>query len=116
MEHTFKPDTYYNTLGSHEPVLRVQSGDTIATTTLCAAGFDANGERVASGGNPQTGPFYIEGAEAGDSIAVRLDKIVPNRSHGWSSPRLASGVLDPGAANDLGKHERLSFRIDHENA
>jgi amidase len=30
--------------------------------------------------NPQTGPIYVEGAEPGDSLAVRIESIVPTRN------------------------------------
>jgi len=35
--------------------------------------------------NPQTGPFFIEGAEPGDSIAVHILKLEPARSYAVSS-------------------------------
>ncbi len=34
MEHHFTPAKYHTTLGPYEPVLRVQDGDTIVTTTM----------------------------------------------------------------------------------
>ena len=37
--HHFKPDHYYNTLGSHEPVLHIAAGDTVVTTTADALGL-----------------------------------------------------------------------------
>ena len=67
MNHKFTPATYYTTLGPHEPVLRVADGDTIVTTTVDAGGCDHSRERVTPSGNPQTGPFFVEGAEAGDT-------------------------------------------------
>ncbi|MFO1350472.1 MAG: acetamidase/formamidase family protein [Gammaproteobacteria bacterium] len=33
--------------------------------------------------NPQTGPFYVEGAEPGDTLVVHLLKVAPNRDWGW---------------------------------
>jgi hypothetical protein len=63
---------YYTTIGSHEPVLRIVDGDTIITTTVDASGRDERGEQVTPGGNPQTGPFYVEGAQPGDTLEVRL--------------------------------------------
>ena len=36
MEHRFVPDTYYMSIGSHDPVLRVGSGDLIHTVTVDA--------------------------------------------------------------------------------
>jgi len=35
--------------------------------------------------NPQTGPFWIEGAEPGDTLAIRIEKLEPARDHGISS-------------------------------
>jgi hypothetical protein len=60
--HHFRPDHYHNTIGSHEPVLCIADGDTVVTTTADAWGADAHREQVAARPNPQTGPFYVEGA------------------------------------------------------
>lgn len=95
MNHTYEPDQYVTTLGSHPPVLRIASGDTVNTTTVDAAGCDASGKQVTEPGNPMTGPFYIEGAKPGDTLAVRLDKLLPNRQHGYSGKMLAPNVVDP---------------------
>jgi acetamidase/formamidase len=35
--------------------------------------------------NPQTGPFYVEGAEPGDALAIHIVDMKPARSHGASS-------------------------------
>ena len=48
--HTFKPDHWYNTIGSHPPVLRVADGDTIITTTVDAWGLDEQGAQAAPRG------------------------------------------------------------------
>src|SRR5687767_3502550 len=93
--HHFQPERYHTTLGSHEPVLRIADGDTVVTTTVDAGGHDATGERVTPGGNPQTGPFYIEGAERFDTLAVTFDRLWPNRRSGFSATRLATNVVDP---------------------
>ena len=70
--HHFEPTVYHIAIGAHEPVLHIDSGDTVVTTTVDAGGVDAAGEAVTEGGNPQTGPFYINGAEPGDTLAVTL--------------------------------------------
>ncbi len=93
--HHFAPSHYFSTLGTHPPVLRVADGDTIVTTTLDAGGYDAHRERVHLGVNPMTGPFFVEGAEPGDTLAVRLDTLRPNRRFGWSGVQLASNVMEP---------------------
>src|SRR5207244_3720378 len=83
------------TIGSHEPVLRIADGDTVITTTVDSAGRDAADQQVTARGNPQTGPFYIEGAEEGDTLVVHFDRLWPNRSLGRSRISLAPNVVDP---------------------
>jgi amidase len=94
--HRFAPTTFYNTFSfAHPPALRIKSGDTVITTTADAGGIDANDRRVASGPNPQTGPFYVEGAEPGDMLVVTLNRIEPNRGTARSSTLLAPYTVDP---------------------
>lgn len=108
MHHHFKPDKYFTTIGSHEPVLRIASGDNVSTTIVDAAGCDSSGEHVTERGNPMTGPFFVEGAQVGDTLKVRLDKLSPNRDHGFSGKMLAPNVVDPDFVPNLPwptKHE-----------
>lgn len=93
--HEFFPQTYYTAFGSFEPALRIKSGDTVITTTVDNEGRDANDKHVILGGNPLTGPFYVENAEPGDCLAVRLDNLWPNRNLGRASTVIAANVLDP---------------------
>jgi acetamidase/formamidase len=95
MIHDFEPTTFHLSIGSHEPVLRVASGDTIRTWCVDSGGFGPEGEDLTDGGNPMTGPFYVEDAKSGDTLAVRLDRVRPNRSRGVSGARIAPNVLDP---------------------
>ena len=61
--HQFQATEYYNTFSfAHPPALRIAPGDRVVTRTIDAAGFDENGNAVASGPNPQIGPFYVEGS------------------------------------------------------
>src|SRR5260221_6129006 len=99
--HTYVPKSYHTTLGPHPPVLRIADGDSVVTTTVDASGRDHTGEPVTSGGNPQTGPFYVEGAEPGDTLVLQLDEILPNRAYGWSGSILAAHVLEPPHAGPL---------------
>jgi len=112
--HRHTPDHYRNTFGSHEPVLRINPGDTVITTTVDAAGVDEHGEQVAARPNPQTGPFYIEGAEVGDALVVRFDRISINRPDGWTNSSLANNVVDPGFVQELPRQPGIDWKIDHE--
>ncbi len=44
--------------------------------------------------NPQTGPFFIEGAEPGDTLVIRIEKLEPARDHGISSSFPGFGALN----------------------
>ena len=44
--------------------------------------------------NPQTGPFFVEGAEPGDTLAIRIEKLEPARDHGISSSFPGFGALN----------------------
>jgi amidase len=101
--HEFEPSHFHVTIGSHEPVLRVRSGDVIRTWTVDSGGYDRKGEDITEGGNPQTGPFYLEGAEPGDTLRVRFDSIRPNRRRGVTGPVVAAHVVDPHFVPELGE-------------
>jgi len=103
--HEFEPTHFHTTIGSHEPVLRVASGDVIRTWTVDSGGYDRNGNDIADGGNPQTGPFYVEGAERGDTLRVRLDRIRPNRTRGVTGGVIAPHVVEPGFVPELGPRD-----------
>jgi len=114
MQHQFIPAHYHNTLGPHEPVLRVGDGDSIVTTTVDARGFDHRREQVARRGNPQTGPFYVEGAEPGDTLTVRLEKIEPNRQYGFCGSSVAPNVVDPAYVPELPDAPLAEWNVDRE--
>ena len=101
MEHHFEPELYHSTFGPHEPALRIAPGDRVVTSTADAGGADRSGETVAPRGNPLTGPFYVEGAEPGDTLVVRLERIYPNRTHGFTSRRIASHLVEPDYVREL---------------
>lgn len=93
--HHFSPTHYYTTIGSHPPVLQIAPGDTVITTTVDARGQGATGQSITPPGNPMTGPFYVEGAEPGDTLVVHLEQLTPNRPYGWTRRMVAPNVVDP---------------------
>ncbi len=110
--HHFVPTHYHTTIGSHDPVLHIAAGDTVRTTTVDAAGRDAHGAQITPGGNPQTGPFYIDDAAPGDTLVLTLERIDPNRDTGWSSTVLAPNVVDPSEVHALPEPLEADWRID----
>jgi amidase len=110
--HHFNPSHYHTAIGSHEPVLRIRDGDTVVTTTVDSMGKDAGDKNVTPAGNPQTGPFYVEGAENGDTLVVHLDTISPSRPVGHTSTMVAPNVVDPSYVRLLPERALAQWRID----
>src|SRR6059058_4881282 len=63
------------------PVLNVNSGDTIVFETMIEQIKKLRTDYPGRGPHTLTGPVYIEGAEPGDVLKVRINKIVP-RAYG----------------------------------
>lgn len=112
--HEFTPTHYHVTIGSHDPVLRIADGDTVMTTTVDARGGDASDNTVTERGNPQTGPFYVEGAEPGDALAVTFDRLTPNRRRGFTSSLIAERILEPEFVRSLPAKRQLNWDVDVE--
>ena len=110
--HVCEPVVFHNALGSFAPALRIADGDTVVAATVDAWGFDQAGRRRHQPPNPMTGPFYVEGAEPGDSLAVRIDRMTPNRDEGWTFGPVAPNVVDPAAVAALPKRERALWRLE----
>ncbi len=70
-------------------------GDTVHTTTVDAGGTDEKGVTRVLGGNPQTGPFYVETAMPGDVLVVHLNRVRLNRDWAISDDGIVGRALDP---------------------
>ena len=111
--HTVAAEKYYRTFSHQHPVLkRILAGDTVITKTVDSGGKDEKGVERSEGGNPLTGPFYIEGVEPGDAIAVRFHKVRLNRNWGTSSNRLGLYSLTPESVEKIFAGKRATWEID----
>ena len=99
--HHFKPKKFYYTYDAkHKPVLRLKPGDTLVTTTR-----DAFSNKVTSSDqkaseiihlpevNDQTGPFFVQGAEPGDTLVLHLIEVKPDRDFAVATHLPHFGVL-----------------------
>lgn len=87
--HVFAPTTFHRMFsGSIPPALHIRCGDRVKTWTLDSSGIDADGARRSRPGNPQTGPFYVEGAVPGDTLAVTFTRMRLNRDTATSRRRI----------------------------
>jgi amidase len=115
--HEFVPTVFYRSWSpANAPVLRVRPGDTIHTTTVDAGGQDENGVRRVMGGNPETGPFYVEGAQPGDTLVVHIVRLKLNRDWAMSDDDVVSRATNTELAvrfKDAGKDVR--WKLDRVN-
>jgi amidase len=97
----FQPTEFHRVFSADlPPVLRIWPGDTVRTRTVDAAGVDEAGKTRVLGGNPQTGPFYVEGAMPGDVLVVKIQKLRLNRATAVSDDGLVSRALTTDYAAD----------------
>ena len=90
----YEPRAFAGTFSSaFAPVMHINPGDTVRTMTLDDGGYDAHQVQRTHPINPQTGPFYVEGAEPGDTLAIRIVKLALNRDHAGSSAELVPNAL-----------------------
>jgi acetamidase/formamidase len=99
-----------------KPVLTIKPGDTVHTITVDAGGIDDQAVAHALGGNPQTGPFYVEGVMPGDTVAIHIVKLRLNRDWATSDDYLVRNAVPPGLAvamKDTGK--MVYWHLNREN-
>jgi amidase len=114
---TFEPTAFHRYFsGTIAPALHISPGDTVRTTTVDAGGRDAKGARRSNGGNPETGPFYVEGAMPGDTLVVKFNRIRLNRDSAGSGDRLADSVLTGGYIHDAKYDDNFDsqWKLDRE--
>jgi len=109
----FTPTVFYHSFsGDTLPVLKIVPGDTVYTESVDAMGIDKNGVRRTRSGNPLTGPFYVEGAEPGDVIAITLTKLSLNRSYANSAEGFVSRALPKSELVKSKKVELVKWNLD----
>jgi amidase len=83
----------YTYSASYTPVARLKSGNILETNTVDCFGnaIKKPGDTLdmAPGDNPLTGPFFIEGAEVGDTLAIKILDLQVDGNQGI-------GALAPG--------------------
>jgi amidase len=94
VRYELKPsELKYTYAASYTPVARLKSGNVLETNTVDCFGnaIKKPGDTLsmATGDNPLTGPFFIEGADLGDTLAVKILDLQVDGNQGI-------GALAPG--------------------
>lgn len=92
MSFTPEREQYVYTFGGAAPVMRVRPGTVLrlwsedAFNNALTSVDDVPSRRLDNRFlNPQTGPFYVEGAQPGDTLAIHIVDLSPARSWGASA-------------------------------
>ena len=114
--HEFVPTTFHRQFSaSNPPVLRIWPGDTVHTTTVDAGGTDEKGVTRVLGGNPETGPFFVETAMPGDVLVVRLNRVRLNRDWAISDDGIVNRALDADFAVKMKDgFKTVRWRLDRQ--
>ena len=109
---TPKHEDLVYTFGGAAPKHRIKPGTRIVTWTedcfdgAVSTAADLPSKKMTPGhDNPQTGPFYVEGAEPGDTIAIHIVKLEPARSYAVSN-------FGPGFGALVGNNETAMLGAD----
>jgi amidase len=116
-KHEFVPTTFYRQFSAlNKPVLTIVPGDSVHTTTVDAGGQDEKSVTRVLGGNPETGPFFVETAVPGDTLVVHFTRVRLNRDWAGSDDFLVGRAVDSDLAvkmKDGGKSIRWHLDPDH---
>jgi len=92
IEFTPERSQYVYTFGGAAPVMRIKPGTALRLWSEDAFNFALQSTSDLSSQkldmryvNPQTGPFYVEGAEPGDTLAIHIVDLTPARGFGAST-------------------------------
>ena len=84
--------------GPAAPVAHVKPGDIIETNTLDAFGNvlkkPGDKQSMVKGDNPLTGPFYVDGAQPGDTLAVKILELQVDGNQGVGALGPSFGALN----------------------
>lgn len=99
----FTPDTYYYTFGEHPPALRIEPEQVVVAPTIDSDNRDAGGIPIPTAqrqsgtglleGNPVTGPFFVAGAEPGDTLVVHFEAVELTRDDAFGAVQSHLAVL-----------------------
>lgn len=113
----YEPTHGVPTFAVREPVLRLKPNDILESRTFSRPGDYY--ERAGGAWPGEVGPFYIEGAEPGDTLVVKILRVRPNRDAAVSalSPGGMSAVAGDGRTRMLNPPlpgRRFEWRLDRE--
>jgi len=106
------PSKFQLTYGLHQGGYLIDPGEIINTSFPDAHGYDSKMVQVAESPNPLAGPFLVKGAQPGDTLAVSIHSLTPNRDSGFSCKDIHPNLHNPPLPLSERRREYVSWQID----
>ncbi len=110
----YEPLTYHSHYRKCEPIIPIEEGQLVQTTTLDAHGGSPEGVRSKGFSNPLTGPFVLPQALPGDSLTVEIHAIRPLGSSGFSYAYPRPWLMDAADSALFPNKESVKWSLDTE--
>jgi amidase len=90
---------YHYAIGPHvRPIMTIRPGETVNVETLDNVGnqvtSENDGNKIHSPLNPLSGPIFVEGAERGDCLEIKIGDIEILRGQGWTGQTSEWGFVE----------------------
>lgn len=110
----YEPLTYHSHYRKCEPIIPIEEGQLVQTTTLDAHGGSPEGVRSKGFSNPLTGPFVLPQALPGDSLTVEIHSIRPLGISGFSYATPRPWLMEADDAALFPSKESVKWSLDSE--
>ena len=110
----YEPLTYHSHYRKCEPIIPIEEGQLVQTTTLDAHGGSPEGVRSKGFSNPLTGPFVLPQAQPRDSICIEIHSIKPLGNSGFSYAYPRPWLVDAADAALFPNKESVRWSLDSE--
>ncbi|MEA5077020.1 MAG: acetamidase/formamidase family protein [Anaerolineaceae bacterium] len=110
----YEPLTYHSHYRKCEPIIPIEEGQLVQTTTLDAHGGSPEGVRSKGFSNPLTGPFVLPQALPGDSLTVEIHSIRPLGNSGFSYAYPRPWLMDAADAALFPNKESVKWSLESD--
>ena len=96
----------------HQGGYYIEPGEIINTSIPDAHGYNNNNIKVAGSPNPLIGPFLVRDAKPGDTLAVTIQSIKPNRDTGFACKDFHPHIHNPTLPLSSRRKEYVTWHVD----
>jgi acetamidase/formamidase len=110
-----KPPDYHLSYSTLPDPNFIVAGESVSVNLADAHGFDDKMQQVAGSPNPLAGPFVIQNAHPGQTLAVTIESLYPNRRQGWANKNIHPNLFTSENRRDPYLKEYVQWEVNLEN-